>query len=320
MLDILAITGPIYTIIVLGFVTTRLGVFAKADMRVFGKFVINLALPALLFSALAQRRVGEILNGSYLLAYLAGSLALLGLGLVWCRRVAGLSPTISTLYVMGMTVSNSGFVGYPILLLTLAPVAGVALALNMIVENMVVIPLLLAMVEHARGDSGQWYRAAGRSLARLAANPMIIALAAGFTVSVLGGQLPEAAARTVGILAMSSGALSLFVIGGTLVGLPLQGMSRQVTPIAVGKLIFHPLAVLLAIAALPLLGMPSIDPPLRMAAVLLAAMPMMSIYPILAQVYGHEDFSAVALLVTTAASFFTLSGFLWVFKQVPLWG
>ena len=31
---------------------------------------------------------------------------------------------------MGMTCANSGFVGYPILLLTLAPVAGVVLALQ----------------------------------------------------------------------------------------------------------------------------------------------------------------------------------------------
>jgi len=320
MLDVLSITGPIYIVILLGFATTRIGVFAKADMRVFGKFVINLALPALLFHALAQRRIGEIFNASYLLAYLTGSLAVIGLGLFWCRRLAGLSPTTSTVYVMGMAASNSGFVGYPILLLTLAPVAGVALALNMIVENLVVIPLLLALAEHAHGDSGRWYRVAGRSLARLALNPMIIALAAGFTVSVVAAKLPEPVERTVNLFAMSSGALSLFVIGGTLVGLPIGGMARQVTPIAISKLIVHPLAVLLAIIALPLVGLPSIDPPLRTAAVLMAAMPMMSIYPILAQAYGQEALSATALLITTVASFFTLSALLWVLKHVPVWG
>ena len=51
---------------------TRLGLFAKADMRVFGKFVINLALPALLFNALSQRSVAEILNGQYLAALRTG--------------------------------------------------------------------------------------------------------------------------------------------------------------------------------------------------------------------------------------------------------
>jgi predicted permease len=202
----------------------------------------------------------------------------------------------------------------------MAPVAGVALALNMIVENIVVIPLLLVLAERARGDSGHWRRVVGQSLARLVSNPMILALVAGFTVSMMQWKLPEPLVRTVNLFAASSGALSLFVIGGTLVGLPMRGMGQQVAPIVIGKLIFHPLAVLLAILVLPLSGLPAMDPSLRMAAVLMAAMPMMSIYPILAQAHGQEDFSAAALLVTTAASFFTLSGLLWIFKHVPVLG
>jgi malonate transporter len=311
MLNILAITGPIYIAIFLGIVTTRTGLFVKADMRVLGKFVINLALPALLFNALAQHPIREILNPGYLLAYLAGSLVVLGLGWVWCRRFANLSQTASTFYVMGMSCSNSGFVGYPILLLTLAPVAGVALALNMMVENLVMIPLLLVLAEHGRSASGKWYDLVGQSLLRLVSNPMVIGLLAGLAISVLGWKLPEPLARTVNLFATSSSALSLFVIGGTLVGLPMQGMVRRVIPIAIGKLFIHPLAVLLAILAMPYLGLPLMNPSLRMAAVLLAAMPMLGIYATLAQAHGHEDFSAAALLVTTAASFVTLSGLLW---------
>ena len=70
MLDILAITGPIYLTIALGYFLTRRGLFARADMRVLGQFVINLALPALLFNALAQRKLGDILNGRYMLCLL----------------------------------------------------------------------------------------------------------------------------------------------------------------------------------------------------------------------------------------------------------
>jgi uncharacterized membrane protein YfbV (UPF0208 family) len=50
----------------------------------------------------------------------------------------------------------------------------------------------------------------------------------------------------------------------------------------------------------------------------MAAMPMLSIYPILAQIYGQEDFSAAALLIATAASFYTLSGLLWALRVVPM--
>ena len=72
MLDILAITGPIYIAIALGYGLTRAGLFSRADMRVLGQFVIHVALPALLFNALSQRRIHEIFNGPYLLVYALG--------------------------------------------------------------------------------------------------------------------------------------------------------------------------------------------------------------------------------------------------------
>lgn len=314
MFDILAITGPIYLAIAAGYLATRLGMFVRADMRVFGKFVINLALPALLFNALSQRSVREIMNGEYLLAYTLGSLTVLLGGLLWARCVARRTLRYSSYFAMGMSCSNSGFVGYPVLLLTLGPVAGVVLALNMIVENLLMLPLLMVLSEAGGGAKGQSLRALGQTLVRLLTNPMIIAIVAGFAVSLLGWQLPGPVARTVNLFSQASGALSLFVIGGTLVGLQIKGMRRPVAQIAFGKLIAHPLAVLLVLLWL----VPISNPQLRTAALLSAAMPMLSIYPLLAQKHGHEDLSAAALLVTTVASFFSLSALLLLLKHVPV--
>lgn len=311
MFDILAITAPIYLLILIGFLMTRFGLFAKADMRVFGKFVITLALPALVFRAVAQRPLAEVVNVGYLLAYGGGAWLVIGLGYLWSRRVARLQPLSSTFYAMGMSCSNSGFVGYPILLLTLAPLAGVVLALNMIVENLLVIPFLLFLAERARSGAGHW-RDLARLLGRLAYNPLILGLLAGLLVSALGWSVPVPLMRTIDMLAVACSALSLFVIGGALFGLPMGGLGRQILPIVVGKLVFHPLCVLLAMVALPMLGLPAIAPSLKVAAVLSAAMPMMGIYPTLAQAYGQEDVSAVALLVTTMASFFSLNALLWL--------
>ena len=312
MLDILGITGPIYITILFGYLATRQGLFAKADMQVFGKFVINLALPAMLFNALAQRRLGEIINLSYILAYAVGTLLLVALARLWSVRVARQSALAGSFYAMGMTCSNSGFVGYPILLLTMAPVAGVALALNMVVENLLIIPLLLAMADRANGDKGSWLGMLGQSLKRLAANPMIMGLAAGFVASLLEWTPPGPVTRTIDLFASACGVLSLFVIGGTLVNLPLRGMATQIAPIVFGKLIAHPALVAAALWVLPWAGLPGVEPQLHQAAILLAAMPMMGIYPLLALKYGQEGVSAAALLAATMASFLTVSGLLWL--------
>lgn len=316
MLNILSITGPIYIAIFLGYLTTRMGLFAKTDMRIIGKFVINLALPALLFTAISQRPLGDIFNISYLLAYLVGSLVVIGSGYFWSRRVGGHSPTASTFYAMGMSCSNSGFVGYPILLLCLEPIAGVCLALNMIVENLVIIPLFLAMAEQSLGGDLPWHRLIMRSLLRLIVNPMVIAILVGIAVSLAHIDLPVAVIRTVNLFALSSSALSLFFIGGTLVDLPLRGNGSSILSIVIGKLVFHPLSVLIAILILPQLGLPVLDASMTRAAVIMAAVPMLSIYSILALKYGQEDVCSAAMLVTTTISFFTLSLLLWGFEHL----
>ena len=198
-LDILGITGPIYLAIALGFFCTRQGLFAKADMQVFGRFTLQLALPALLFNALSQRSVAEILNLNYLLAYALGSLAVIGLGLFWARKVQGQSLSYSSMMAMGMSCPNSGFVGYPILLLSFGPVAGVALALNMVVENLLMIPLLLAVADSDGGQHTRWKSVLWQTLKNLIQNPMIWGIAGGFLFSLSGSAMPAALGRTVNL-------------------------------------------------------------------------------------------------------------------------
>ena len=84
MLNILTITGPIYLSIALGFAATRRGMFSKVDGQVLGRFVLNFALPAMLFNTLSQRNFAEVLNPNYLLAYGLGSLTALGVGFGVC--------------------------------------------------------------------------------------------------------------------------------------------------------------------------------------------------------------------------------------------
>ena len=314
-LEILAITGPIYLAMALGFVCTRKGLFSKADLSVMGKFTLQLALPALLFNALSQRAIGEILNLSYLSAYALASMAVLLGGLWWARKVRGHSLSYSSMMAMGMSCPNSGFVGYPVMLLTLGPVAAVALALNMIVENFLLLPLLLAIAGSERNGrlSGlaTWALAVRQALAGLARNPMIWGIGAGFVFAWFGWSLPAPVARTVNLFAAATGALSLFVIGGTLVGLQTGGLRGTVLTIALGKLLVHPLAM----AAVLMWWVPVSDPALRQAALLTAAMPMLGIYPLLNQRHGHGDVSAAALLLTTLLAFVTLSLWLVLLQQ-----
>ena len=311
MLDILAITGPIYLLIALGFAATQWGGFEKSDTRTLGKFVIQLALPALLFKALSQNKLSEFFNWGYCLAYGLGTLLTVGVGYAWTRKGQGQSALTSTFAAMGMSCANSGFIGYPILLLVLAAVAPVALAMNMMVENLLILPLLLFMADTAAQGHASWHTLT-QAFKNLLRNPLILAILAGLASASLNLQLPEVINQSVKFLALSCSALSLFVIGGTLAGLSLKGMGSRVWPIVIGKLVLHPVLVLGVVGLIQLGGgVTGFDGRQHTAVLLTAAMPMMGIYTTLALKYEQEALSAAALLVATVASFFTLSVILW---------
>lgn len=311
MLAILVITVPIYLIIGLGFAAGYAGVFEAQDTRALGKFVVKFALPALLFRALSQPSLIDVFDARYIAAYGGGSLIVLLAVYGYARYARQRDTGYSALVAVGMSFSNSGFVGYPIVLQWLGPIAGVALALCMIVENLVMLPLTLALAESGGAHGDTWHDAIRKSLARILVNPMILAIIAGFAVALSGIALPVAVAKTIDLLANAATACALFVIGGTLVGAGSKATLREATLVAVGKLVLHPLVVF----ALLYVVAPA-DPRMRAAAVAYAAAPMLSIYPILAHAYGNERLCAAALLIATLGSFVTVTFVLWALSAL----
>lgn len=303
MLAILAITFPIYAAIALGYATTRGGWFKPSDMRVLGGYVMNIALPALLFHAVATRPVAQVFNPTYMSVFLAGGLATIALAWTWFRAT-GVDVSRRGVAVMGTTCPNSGFVGYPVMLLAFPDMAGAILAMNMLVENLVIIPIVLAIMEMGREGAHDGPIAKLRSvILGVLKRPMVIALAAGFVVSISGLTLPEPVLRLFDMLAASASALALFVIGGSLVGLPLIGNRALAAQITFGKLFLHPALVFLALL---LLGS-GLSPELQAAVILSAAMPIFTIYTVFAMEHGREGVASIALLGTTVGAFVTLT-------------
>lgn len=329
MLDVISITSVVFVLIAIGYGAVRISVFSENEMETFGRYIVTFALPALIFQAVSGRALGEILDIGYLGAYLAASLVIFAGGYAWSRRVSGLTPLASTFQGMGMSCANSGFIGYPILLMAMPAVASTALALNMIIENLIMIPLVLILAEHAKGgpgresgpesgrESGRDWALARQIAGRLIRNPIVIALITGLTVSLLGLDVPEIIAKPIDLLAASSAAISLVVIGGMVAGLPLRAGTTEVIPVVVCKLLLHPLAVWLGLLAVAAAGIPVADQRLADAGVLMAAMPAMGIYPILAQRYHQQRIAALAMLMMTGLSFFSISAVLGLLKALP---
>ena len=313
MLAILAITTPIFLLICTGYIARWSGLIQREQMQGVSLFVLYFALPALVIRALTQHPLEEILQINYLLAYGLGSLVVFGGGLLLTLKYQRQPLNASAMQALGMAAANSGFVGYPVAVMVIGSPAAVLLALNMVIETLIIIPAALILAEMASQQGVSVWKTVKQTALSLAKNPVLVGLLIGIFLAVTGLQIPVPLFKAMDMLANAAGPAALFVIGGALFGLQVKGMAKDVGQIVIGKLIIHPLVILIAFSIIP-----GIDPLYMVGAVLFSAAPMISIYPLLGQRYGLGGVSAATMLVATVASFFTLSLIIWLMTMSGL--
>lgn len=308
MLSVLAISGPIFFIIFLGFVAVKIKLLRPEEARALGAFVINFALPALLFKALAHRPAAILLDPVLIGHYGGGSVLVFTLvTLIMMRRYR---PQKAATIAVGASLSNSAFMGFPIAEQLFGSDAAGMLAVYVFVENLILVPLLLIIAELDSTREGHWLRLMYDITRRLLKNPLIIAMTAGVIFSIFHVPLTGAPARTVHLLSEASAPTALFYIGCSLAGLKLKGLSGDIGAITFSKLILHPASVFVTFLLFPVQDAEAIK-----AATLNAAMPMATIYPLLGQRYGQEGIASAILVVTSVVSFITISVLLWIFTS-----
>lgn len=307
MTSILAITGPIFILMAVGHVALHYNVITRTQALGMGRFVITLALPSLLFQAVLARPLADVVDPAYLLAYGLASLLTFALGGVLFHYWRGERLTSCALIGMSVSISNSGFIGYPVALAAVGSDAAIAMALCMALENLLMIPLGLFLADLGQQqEQGPW-QSLRNSLNRLVRNPMLIGLSFGLLLSVLEIQPPAVVMKSIELLAAAAAPLALFVIGTSLSGLKTGGQYREMGCAAVGKLLVHPLLVMLFFTLIP-----PANEQLTVAGILIACAPLSSLYPLLGQRYGYEGRSAAILVGTVLGGFFSISGFIWL--------
>jgi predicted permease len=296
---ILGVLAPVFGLIGLGFGSVKLRYLGAEDVAVLGRFVIKVALPALIFGAVAGAPLNETMNPGFLAAYAAGSVGVFAFGF-WRARAAG--ETAPAMHGLGMSLPNSGFIGFPVVLMALGPeTAARVLAQAMLVENLIILPLALVLAEVGRSAGGgplAMLRVVAREIAR---NPLVVGLAAGLALALAGVPLAGPVRTVIGFLS-AAGPISLVVVGGTLALIGARAAAGPVAWIVAAKLALHP-----ALVAAGMLTLPGIDPALAAGGILTACVPMLAIFPILGRRFGVEALAATALVAAVTLSAGTLA-------------
>jgi predicted permease len=306
ILQLLSLTVPIFLLIGLGAVSVRAGLVLERQVDGVAAFVLNFALPALVLGALARQDLERTFDWRYVVAYAAGSLA--AFAAVFAILRIGLKRPLPAAAIGGMggAASNTGFIGFPVTSLAFGPLALTAMPLNMMVENILIIPLGLALAEAAGGGNGSPARTIAHTARRLSRTPLILAILLGAALSLLRIPIPGVIETAIDMLAKASAPCALFVVGGTVATLGasgrVSGVAIEASWIVAAKLLLHPAAVA---AAFYLVG--NASPGMEKIGIVLASVPMITVYPIFGARYGLGGVSSTALVAATAIGFLTIT-------------
>ena len=305
---VLNITAPIFFLILLGFVGTKYQFLSKEALPALSKFVLYFALPSVMITKISSLDLRAVVDLSYMGVYALGGLTAFFLTLVLVKGVLKESWGNGVVSGIGAMMPNSSFIGFPILLQYLDNAPAQAFAMSLVVENIPFLPVGLILIESLyHQESGVGRKVLLNVAKRIASNPIILAVFTGVIMSLLGVSLPNFMGGGLELLASAAAPCALIVIGGSLVGVVIRGSKIRTALVASVKLVIFPLVVFAGLQAFPTMPFE-----LKVSALLFAAMPMFSIYPIIGETYGQRSFCASTLLITTVLSFFSISALLFI--------
>lgn len=316
MLGIFAITVPIFLIVGLGFVAARWDALGPGAGVVLNRYVLTFALPATIFFVVSQVPISELNQPGFMLAYGVGGVLAWLFMYVFVRFGMRKPVPLALLSGMGGAMPNNIFFGFPILVQLFGTPPGNAFAMALVLENLLIFAPILLLLQLSRDDTSKSWRGVVLSVVvNIFRSPIMMAILAGVAWSASGWGLPVMLFDGLKLIADSAAAMALFAIGFSIAGsrFSLRSDWRNVALVVTSKLILHPTLVLCLVLLLP-----DFDPRLQVAAVVVVAVPMASIFPLIGSRYGHERVCLSILMVTVLLSFFTVSAWIWLLTRLFL--
>lgn len=308
MFSTLAVVLPIFGLILAGWVSRRIGVLGPQATTELNRFVVYLALPALLFDIIAHARWTEIWQPGFIAAF--GGSSLLVFLLTLAIRLRGLRP-LADAAIDGLNAGygNTGFMGFPLALVALGREALAPTLVATLLTVCALFALAIVLIEVGlQAEARPLPLALATKVARsLIRNPLLVAPAIGALVPLAGLTVPDAPELFLKLLGGAASPCALVALGLFLAERRPGAESAAGTTavLTAFKLVLHP-----ALAAI-LAGAFHLTPLLNHAAVLLAALPTGTGPFMLAAFYEREaDVTGRVILASTVVSVFTLSAYL----------
>ncbi len=299
---------PLFLIIAVGFGVKRLGWIGPEDVRRFNKVTFYTFMPVMLFYNIYTSDFSHAVRLPYALFVVGMALAMILLAFLITLAVEK-TPERRGVMIQAAFRSNFVLLGLPIAQ-ELLPGANFGITALMIA---IVVPIYnmmsVVVLEYFRGSKPKM----GEVLLAVIKNPLIIGSIVGLLTQALHITLPEVLVSFAGKMNSAATPLILLLLGASFEMRQLSRYKKQLLVCVGLRLLVFPGAILALAAAL---GLRDIEFVTVLA--MTAAPTAVNSFNMAQQLGGDSELAGSAVVVSTAASFFTL--FLWItlFKQLGM--
>ncbi len=307
--DVFLIIGPVFLVMLFGFGFGKTRLFPEGSSAILIAFTWYIAIPALMFRAVAPATLPQAEELLLVLGYYSALLALYLLAVLTSKFVFKHSAAEQGVFALSACFINGGFIGIPILEGAFGA-EGVRLLLVILsFHSLTLLTITTIIAERAvRTEGGPGVLR--KTVSSLGQNPLLLALISGLSWSALGLPFPEWLDRLLALPAQSAAPTGLFAAGLAISRFRIAGDVRQAAIAVAFKLALLPLMVLVTthyILKLPELWVG--------VATITAALPTGMVAYTFGEKYGvGSRRAATTVVISTALSVVTLSGLLAFFS------
>lgn len=309
MSALLDVILPVFLIIGFGYLAARRGLFPDTAVDAVMRYAQNFALPLLLYQNIATLNLGEAFAPPLLLSFYIGAFAGFAFGFTLARLVFRRALPDCVAIAFACTFSNTLLLGVPITERAYGPeaLAGNFAIISIHAPLIYTFGIVLMEWARSRGTGAVGSQALLRQVLRgVFTQPLVLGLAAGFTVNLSGLSQPGFLVAAVEMMARSGLPAALFALGGVLWRYRPEGDKALIVVVTVSSLVLHP-ALTYGLGRL-VFGL-DVDA-LRSATITAAMAPGVNAY-VFAHIYGvGKRVTASAVLFATALSILTTWGWL----------
>ena len=293
---------PLFALILAGWLAGRRRLLGPAATDSLNSFVVWMALPALLFQAMALISWEDIRQPGFIAASAIAMAVVFGLSFLADRK-EGRRLADASIASLAAAYGNAGYMGIPLCILVLGEASLPAVIIMTLLTACVLFAFSIMLVEldlQRSATLGATLRKVGMAVIR---NPLVGAPLAGLVVSGAGWTLPAPVLQFTSLLGAAASPCALVTIGLFLSQGSTTVHRGTVWRIVSLKLLVHPFLAFVLVT-----WVFDVPPMWASAAILLAALPVGTGPFMVAKLYNREPaVTSEATLLSTALSILTVS-------------